>query len=239
MQTTTQAEPAAAPAAPAAPQVPVTVTITGADGKTQTLQVPKTSAEVDAVVEQRRQLADQLDNVTNRRQQLAQEIGAAPAGVARTGLEDRIRVLDQRIVQLESDLASTGRQLAAAPPGMVADAEGFVNNRNSQNNGEFEEGMLVGGFFFALFAAVVYGWRRFRGRKSPKRKATPVPAESADRLERLERGMEAIAIEIERVSEGQRFVTKLLSESPTPVGVSHRIAQSEPEPVRSTAAPTL
>jgi len=31
-------------------------------------------------------------------------------------------------------------------------------------------------------------------------------------LERLEQGMEAIAIEIERVAEGQRFVTRLLSE---------------------------
>jgi len=238
MQTTTQTEVVAVPAAPA-PQAPATVTITGADGKTQTLQVPRTSAEVDAVVEQRRQLASQLESVTDRRQQLSGEIAAAPAGVARTGLEDRIRVLDQRIVQLESDLASTGRQLSAAPPGMVADAEGFVNNRNQANNGDFEEGMAAGSFFFALFVAVVYGWRRFRGRKAPKRQVTPLPTESGDRLERLERGMEAIAIEIERVSEGQRFVTKLLSESPTPVGVSHRIAQSEPEPVRSTAAPTL
>jgi hypothetical protein len=37
--------------------------------------------------------------------------------------------------------------------------------------------------------------------------------------------MEAIAIEIERVSEGQRFVTRLLSESQAPLGTSHRIAQ--------------
>lgn len=37
--------------------------------------------------------------------------------------------------------------------------------------------------------------------------------------------MEAIAIEIERVSEGQRFVTKLLSESQAPLGTSHRIGQ--------------
>ena len=40
--------------------------------------------------------------------------------------------------------------------------------------------------------------------------------------------MEAIAIEIERVSEGQRFVTKLLSESPQPVGMNARIGQADP-----------
>jgi hypothetical protein len=37
--------------------------------------------------------------------------------------------------------------------------------------------------------------------------------ESAGRLERIEQAVEAMAIEIERVSEGQRFVTKLLSEA--------------------------
>lgn len=33
-----------------------------------------------------------------------------------------------------------------------------------------------------------------------------------DRLDRIERSVEAIALEVERVSEGQRFVTKLLAE---------------------------
>jgi hypothetical protein len=35
---------------------------------------------------------------------------------------------------------------------------------------------------------------------------------SDDRLARVEQAVEAIAIEIERVSEGQRYVTKLLNE---------------------------
>ena len=34
------------------------------------------------------------------------------------------------------------------------------------------------------------------------------------RLDRLEQSMDAIAIEIERISEGQRFVTKILSDRP-------------------------
>ena len=46
-------------------------------------------------------------------------------------------------------------------------------------------------------------------------KSTPVaraePTENA-RLERIEQAVDAIAIEVERVSEGQRFVTKLLSD---------------------------
>ena len=34
------------------------------------------------------------------------------------------------------------------------------------------------------------------------------------RLERLEQSMEAIAVEIERIGEGQRFMTRLLSARP-------------------------
>ena len=39
-----------------------------------------------------------------------------------------------------------------------------------------------------------------------------VPAEVAARLERMETSIDAMAIEMERISEGQRFVTKLLAD---------------------------
>ena len=39
-----------------------------------------------------------------------------------------------------------------------------------------------------------------------------VPPEVTQRLERMEQTLEAVAIEIERITEGQRFTTKLLSE---------------------------
>ncbi len=43
------------------------------------------------------------------------------------------------------------------------------------------------------------------------------------RLERIEQAVDAIAVEVERISEGQRFTTKLLSD---------RTAASEPDAVR-------
>jgi len=39
-----------------------------------------------------------------------------------------------------------------------------------------------------------------------------VPAEVAARLERMEQSIDAMAIEMERISEGQRFVTKILAD---------------------------
>mgnify|MGYP000412657672 CR=1 FL=1 len=49
-------------------------------------------------------------------------------------------------------------------------------------------------------------------------KRPQIPADVASRLERMEQSIDAIAVEVERISEGQRFTTKLLAESTnTPV----------------------
>jgi hypothetical protein len=39
-----------------------------------------------------------------------------------------------------------------------------------------------------------------------------MPAEGAARMERMERAIDSVAVEIERISENQRFLTKLLAE---------------------------
>jgi len=44
-------------------------------------------------------------------------------------------------------------------------------------------------------------------------KRPALPPEVAGRLERMEQSIDAIAVEIERISEGQRFTTKLLAET--------------------------
>jgi hypothetical protein len=41
---------------------------------------------------------------------------------------------------------------------------------------------------------------------------TKIAPEVTSRLERIEQAVDAIAIEVERISEGQRFTTKLLTE---------------------------
>jgi hypothetical protein len=48
--------------------------------------------------------------------------------------------------------------------------------------------------------------------REPLRPSTP--PEVVARLERMEQAIDSIAIEVERISEGQRFTTKLLSERP-------------------------
>lgn len=192
------------------------------DGKTLTLPMPRTESELRELLAQREEISNQLTNVSSRRRELASEIRNRSDAATRSGLEDRLRLLDNRILQLETDLAATGRQIASAPAELIAGTRPV-----SQQGGgsDFEEGMMIGGFSVLLFFSIYL----FFARRRRKRPITALPsglgAESA-RLERLEQGMESIAIEIERVSEGQRFVTRLLSESQTPLGNPQRLGQS-------------
>ena len=197
------------------------------DGKTVTLPVPRTESEVRQLLAQREELSNQLSGVSARRTDLALEIRNRSVDATRGGLEERLRLLDNRILQLESDLASTGRQIASAPQELIA---GTAPARPTGGGDDFEEGVMAGGFsVFLAFSVVLFFVRRRWKRRGP---ALPAAAqlggESAQRLERLETGMEAIAIEIERVSEGQRFVTRLLSESQPPLGKSLRVGQPAP-----------
>jgi hypothetical protein len=200
-----------------------TITVVGADGKNQTLAIPATEGDMRALMTRRQELSDQLSSVSDRRHDLSMELqGTADAG-ARAGLLQRITVLDKRILQLENDIAVSGSQLAAAPSDLIGITEAA---RDEPQGDEFPEGVMVGGGS-VLFASLVFFFfaRRLRKRRS-KAAPSPIENESALRLQRLEQGMEAIAIEIERVSEGQRFVTRLLSEQ-QPVGTQRRVAPAQ------------
>jgi hypothetical protein len=222
MQASAQSQRApVAAGSPPADAAPGTLTIVGADGKTQTLTIPGTEAEVASLKAQRNELSDQLTSVSARRSELAEELSNTTDGAARTGLEDRLRVLDKRIIQLETDLASTGRQISAAPSELVASVGDESSPAGDDN---FEGGLMAGGFSALLLAAIALLFARRRWKRAGTGFPSRLEGESARRLERLEHGMEAIAIEIERVSEGQRFVTKLLSEQ-SPLGTRREIAQ--------------
>jgi hypothetical protein len=71
--------------------------------------------------------------------------------------------------------------------------------------------------FGAFATAIIFGLGvplvRAYSRKMDADSRNPrIPSEVVDRLERMEQAIEAVAIEVERISEGQRFTTKLLSE---------------------------
>lgn len=224
MQTTTEQPVAVTPAVAAAPARPTSITTVGSDGKPITIAIPTTRDQVDALLAQRSELSSQLSSVTDRRSGLAQEIRNTSDEITRTGLQDRLKVLDQRILQIETDLGTIGRQLAGAPADLVSESEDSPGPNT--NGGDEDEAAAAGAFgVFIPMLILMLVMRRKWKRGAPRTQAHPQVAADSGRLERLEQGMEAIAIEIERVAEGQRFVTKLLSEAPPGIGSSHRIAE--------------
>jgi hypothetical protein len=64
-------------------------------------------------------------------------------------------------------------------------------------------------YSISAIARATIAHRKEEGRLE-KESASPV---SEARLARIEQAVDAIALEVERISEGQRFTTKLLSES--------------------------
>jgi hypothetical protein len=69
--------------------------------------------------------------------------------------------------------------------------------------------------FFITIAAIIIGLPLARAfaRRMDKRSATaPMSNEIASQLTHLNQAVDAIALEVERISEGQRFTTRLLSE---------------------------
>jgi hypothetical protein len=198
--TTVQQSPAPAPS-PAAPSLL---------GTPQPAAQQFTRIEVAALRARREELSNQLQSAAARRSQLAEELKNADDG-ARAGLEQRIAVLDERIVQLERDIAVTGHELTSAPAGLVAVSGtpygGFAGLGSDQITGISIVFVVLVLFPIAIAMARLL-WKRATTHAPP-----PLPGETSQRLERLEQAMDSVALEMERVSEGQRFMTRILTEA--------------------------
>ncbi len=69
--------------------------------------------------------------------------------------------------------------------------------------------------FFWMLAIIVIGLpiaRAFGRRMDRKGGTAQIPGEVSTQLAHLNQAVDAIALEVERISEGQRFTTRLLSE---------------------------
>ncbi|HKR07572.1 MAG TPA: hypothetical protein VJS39_00160 [Gemmatimonadaceae bacterium] len=181
----------------------------GSDGAF-TVGAPKTARDMDALKARREELSNQLQSVDSRRSKLMSQLKSTGDPVAVRGLESRLALLDARQLQLEADLQQTGQLMSGAAAGLVAstsDAPRF--GAFSQNQVMALSVLSIIFIFFPMAAGLSKAlWRRSNKPAIPPQALT----ETAQRLERLESSVDAIAIEVERISEGQRFVTKLLSE---------------------------
>ncbi|MCC7054024.1 MAG: hypothetical protein IT355_12240 [Gemmatimonadaceae bacterium] len=102
--------------------------------------------------------------------------------------------------------------LKGASPEAVATALGMpLPEQREESDGPYVVGALAILSTAAVVLAAVTMWYRTRMR-TLSGGATPMPAELTQRMARMETAIESVAIEVERISEGQRFTTRLLSD---------------------------
>lgn len=203
----TQGKVVQAPPAPPAPGITVVTPQTLAGP-------PATAQEVRALKAQRSELSDQLNSATGRRREIARQLQSA-TGADKAGLEQRLGVLDARISRLETSIDEVGQQLASAPVALVAQDEPVHNLRPTVSMNAVPI-LIVFTIFVLCPVAIAFARSLWKRGSQPRAVAD---RDTTARLERMEQAMDAIAIEIERVSEGQRFVTRLMAEGKTAIPI--------------------
>jgi hypothetical protein len=201
-------------------QAPSPPGVTGTSVLPQNVSRPMTREDVQLLQNRRSELSRQLTSASGRRSDVVREMGRNVNG--RDGLEARLKVLDERIIQLEKDIAQNGQLLASAPSNLVQETlppsmlggpgPGPIN----VNDISIAAILAIG---FPL--AVAYAIRMLR---RGARAAVAFPSAVADRITRIENAVDTIALEVERISEGQRFVTRLISET-------HQLGAGAAEPL--------
>jgi hypothetical protein len=188
-----------------------------------------TKQDIAMLQARRSELSRQLESATGRRRQLAEQLRRTSSDADRAGLESRLTVLDARITRIEAQMDEVGQQLASpAAARVVGTQDPFVFGPRGPSFGNIDPEPIIITFTLFVLCPLALSISRLIWKRGSRTVVAP-PIESTQRLERMEQAMDAIAIEIERVSEGQRFVTRLLSErGQNALGA----AQQPAEPVR-------
>jgi hypothetical protein len=170
---------------------------------------PSASAIYEGFKAQRQELRNQLNDLEGTRRGITGQLEDMPvSSPERKPLETRLTEVDSRIANVDQMLASNATDLskAAAIPGAVVELPPPIQQ------GPPEEAYVLGGLFMILiFFPLSVALSRRIWRRSAAAVAS-FPREIGERLLRMEQALEATAEEVERIGEGQRFLTRLFTE---------------------------
>ena len=183
---------------------------------------PSASAIYEGFRAQRRELSNQLDELENTRRSITSQLEDLPPGSPeRTPLETRMVDIDSRITNVDKMLASNAADVskAAGIPGAVVEPPRVIQE------GPPEDAYVLGGIFMlVVFFPLSIAFARRIWRRSAAA-VTSFPREIGERLLRMEQALEATAVEVERIGEGQRFLTRLFTEGEGARAISGGAAQ--------------
>lgn len=190
----------------------------------------------------RSELERQLEQLTDRRQELysqRQRMGRLEG----QGLDNRIALIDEQttqiereILQLNSAIAQGTASVTASDPALAQTLQPSSRDMTREIRSSVEDAVaetLLGGA--AAFLAMYVVWRGFRRwvwKKKPAPAAMPAVPDHSPRLEQLQQSMDVIALEVERISEAQRYLAKVMTERGAALGAG----DAQGVPVKSKEA---
>ncbi len=177
---------------------------------------PISQEQAEFLRAKRTALSNQLESVQDRRDDVAEQLRQPETSASeRPGLENRLRVLDERLIQIEREMAVNSAQLANAPPRRSSEGTTAVAGGRGDRPARGFNPNLVTVLSFMLLAPFAFQIaRRWFAPNSPRydRQQLAEAAALRDRMDKMESAVEAVAIEVERIGEGQRFLTQAMSE---------------------------
>jgi hypothetical protein len=139
------------------------------------------------------------------------------------GIRARMRETDQLMGRLERELDQTNARIAAAPARLVT-AETQVDPARIAERITEEIVPIVGIVSLLVLAPIAFAIARLIWRRA-MRSPQPVPPDASvlKRLEQLQHSMDAVAVEVERISESQRFLAKAMNEKQISAGPAQAV----------------
>lgn len=193
---------------------------------------PSANAIYEALKNAHNELQQQQEGLESTRRGLLRQLDQTSNDVARKGIEQRITQVDQRLAVLDRQLADNEALVAkaAAVPGAVVQPP-----PDPPRSGPPEEAYVLSGIFmFVVLLPISIAYARRIWRRSAVA-ISKLPQDIYDRFARVDQSLDAIAIEVERIGEGQRYLTRVHSEQRAiAAGPAERVELAERERERQS-----
>jgi hypothetical protein len=190
---------------------PPAVAAQGADLGTLQGQLANLRAEQAGLQAQWRGLKSQLDNMLRN-------------NPARPGVQQQWADVGVQLARIDGDVAALQTRIALKQ-GLPVGTPGVGAGSPWNNPGMIIPAVSV--LSIVMLLPISVAWAKRIGRRAPT--PAPVPSDVTTRLERIEQAVDTIAIEVERISEGQRFVTKIMVERPSTAAAPAEPPSAQPK----------
>ncbi len=188
---------------------------------------PRTLDELKALQFRESRLSTEIQSLTERRARLLQQVLLAP-GPEKGDIQRRMREVDDRITSLERELDETNARIANTQPHLLTSASTEQRIERYAERAAEKIVPLAGIVSLLVLAPIALAFARLMWRRTSAR-PQPAAVDPAvhQRLEQLQQSVDTIAVEVERISESQRFLSKMMNDRQLGAGAAEPVRFAE------------